>query len=64
MTHYRQRVDASPLLTLAVCSCGWREASWDRLDARQRIRDHVLAVHPGNSDNARSALNKYRRRTA
>jgi hypothetical protein len=59
---HTQRVEASALAVLALCSCGWRELADDRLDGRDRIHQHVLAVHPAQQDNSRRALNQLRQR--
>lgn len=61
---HHQRVDASPLTTLAVCTCGWRDLADDRLHARELIHVHVLAVHPQQQERTRRALNALRKDTA
>lgn len=39
------RIDYSPVSTLALCSCGWRIARWDRAAAWIAAGEHALAAH-------------------
>lgn len=57
----RIRIDATPAVCLAYCTCGWRELAATRDGARRVAAWHEQQVHPQQED-ARKVLDTARRR--
>ena len=52
---HTQRIDRSPTLLLAACTCGWREPANNRTHAWELNHQHATTVH---EDGRRAAAAK------